>query len=215
MKPFRPDDYLANHSYFVTRTLIRSVIDRYPTLDTLSTWALGATAVGAAFLLTNLDKLNTYLKPVAISWILWLFVASIVAGLVQKFYAMRVESISKLDDQLTAQLTSAINSLAVHAGSEAKVALNFNFPIEHQLPTATCQKIYDQTETIVKTAMTEFKDGAPWPFSHFIQAGIEAAKTDVLSGLKLGYNWFAYELVALFVQLAALILTLIIAALSL
>jgi hypothetical protein len=215
MKPFRQDDYVANHSYFVTRTLIRSVIDRFPKLNTLSTWTLGATGLAAVFLFTNLEKLNTYLKPVAISWILWLFVASIVAGLVQKFYAMRVESISKLDDQLTAQLISAFNSLAIHAGSEAKIALNLNFPIEHQLPAETCQKIYDQTATIVATAMTEFQSSSPWPFSHFVQAGIDAAKTDVLHGLKLGYKWFTCELVALFVQLAALVLTLIVAALSL
>jgi hypothetical protein len=195
--------------------MIRAVIDRYPALDTLSTWALGATGLAAAFLFTNLDKLNTYLKPTVISWILGLFVVSIVAGLIQKFYAMRVECVSKLDDQVTAQVITAFNSLAVRTGFEAKVSVNINLPLELQLPEPTCQKIYDQLETIVETAQTEFKSNAPWPFSRFIQSGIDASKTDILYGLKLGNRWFFSQFVALIVQLVALVLALVVASLNL
>jgi hypothetical protein len=86
-----------------------------------------------------------------------LFVLSIVAGLIQKLYAMRVECISKLDDQVTAQVIAAFNSLAVRAGLEAKVRVDINLPLELQLPQPACQKIYGQIETITATAQTELK----------------------------------------------------------
>lgn len=190
--------------------MIRAVIDRYPALDTLSTWTLGATGLAAVFLFTNYEKLSAYLKPGAISCILGLFIVSILAGLFQKFYAVRLECISKLDDQVTAQATAAFNSLATRSALEKGIQVQINLPIELQLPAEICREIYGQIGAIVETAMTEFKNSAPWPFSRFIQSGIDASKTNILHGLKLGNTLFFRQFIALIVQLVALVLTLVV-----
>ena len=195
--------------------MLRAIIDRYPSLDTLSTWTLGATGIAAAFVLTNFDKISSFVTPGAISAILGLFTVSAVAGVIQKFYAVRLECISKLDDQVMAQVTAAVNSLAARSALQRGVHLQINLPLELQLPSDACREIYGQIDTIVGVAVNEFKNSAPPPFSHLIERGIQASKSNVLHGLQLGNRLFFYQFIALIAQLVALISTLVVTSLNL
>ena len=67
---------------------------------------------GGSFILYNFDKVTGFAIPAALSWVLDFFVVSAVAGVIQIFYAVRLECISKLDDQVMAQVAAAVNSLA-------------------------------------------------------------------------------------------------------
>ncbi len=96
MKRSSLDDYIGIRTYYVARAVFRSVIDRYTTLDTLSTWTLDVTGLAVGFLFTNLEKVNNFLRA------------------------------SKFDDQFTSQLRDTINLLALRAGHEAKVAVDIN-----------------------------------------------------------------------------------------
>lgn len=215
MKPSVANDYLADHSYFVSRALFRGIIDRYISVDTFSTWTLGATGLAAGFLFSNFEKLSTILKPWALAWTIGLLALSAAMGLVQKHFALRVESFSKVDDQVTAQLLAAFNSLAIRAGFENKIRIDVAVPIEFQLPQPTCETIYKQRAEILEIALTEFQNGSPWPMRGRIRKARIASQKDVLFGIKQATRWFLRQSQALAFQLIALSSTLVVAWISL
>lgn len=69
-----------------------------------------------------------------------------------------------------------------------------------------------EIDNIAKTAMTEFKEGTPWPFSAKVQEAINGTKEDYLFGLKVANRWLFAQFWWLAVQLIALFATLVIAA---
>lgn len=109
MKPFPKDDYVATHSFLVAQAIFRGTVGGYSTPDTLSTWVLGATGLAVGFFFSNFEKLSNFLKPAAVIWVFWLFVVSVAAGLVQKYYAMRAEFFCKRFDAISTQVMAQVS----------------------------------------------------------------------------------------------------------
>lgn len=207
MKPFVANDEIARQSYLVSRTVLRAVIERYSTIDALSTWTLGVTGLASGFLFTNLLILAKVIKPQGITWILACFVVSLVLGLLEKLLAIHLEYAAKVDEQVIRQLQVVIDTLVAGSGNETKgIQSNVSF---QQLPERICKKVYDEIVQIVENAITELRTGLPWPFSYFTVRAIKASETDdILYGLKLAGHFFFAQLVLLTLQLLALIVAL-------
>ena len=120
------DDHRARNAYFLARGICRSVIDRFPTLENFPTlslgtarqasredavWTSGATGVAVGFLLTDLEKVSTFLRPRGVPWILGLLAASITVRILLKLFAVRMESGSKFYDQAYHLVLPSCNSL--------------------------------------------------------------------------------------------------------
>jgi len=208
VKPFQPNKETAKQSYLLSRTVFRAVIDRYSTIDTLSTWTLGATGLAAGLAIKDLSLM---LKPGGLHWILGCFILSAFAGLIQKILAIYLEYVAKVDDQVNAQFQLALDSLIVRSGFEIK-NLDPKVPIELQLSDATCKNIYSDIRKILDDVVTELRTGLPWPFKTLTVLAMKTSETDdILYGLKRAGKFFLSQLLLLNVQLLLLIFALIFA----
>jgi hypothetical protein len=201
------DDYLGIRTYYLTRALFRSVIDRCPLLDTVSTWTLVAAAGASAFVFANFDKVKVFIKPGRLPTLGWLLLISIIAGLIHKLYAARVKAVSEFDDQLHTGLKDTINSLVTRAGHVAQVPADVNL-VDLQLSTEKVEEIDKQLLQMRAIAQNEFLESLGPTFSWMIKRRIEAYNKDPLYVLKIANREYFRLVMLLLVQLATLLFAL-------
>jgi hypothetical protein len=202
-------NYDEMHAYHFARAAFRSTLESTRSLDTFSTWILGATSAAAVFLFPASEKAKSVLRPGA-GWILSLLVVCVALGLIQKFYAARVSAFLKADRQLVMQVTEAMNSLLIRARYEAKLAIPLDINlIDLQL---TPDQVRNIDELIIKLrdqAQKEYKDSVPSSFRKKAEGHIDKYKKDALYLLKKANKDFYWQLGALTLQIGVLFLALL------
>ena len=203
-------DYVGIRTYYLARAVFRSAIGPYPALDTLSTWVLGATSGAMVFLFSTLGKENHLFRPGTRHWILWLLVFCIAMGLIQKFFAGRVDAAFKFDDQFITQLGEAINSLVLRAGHKANVKAETNL-VDLQLSENEVKNIDEQLIKIREKVQSEYLESVLPSLKPLIKRHIEAYNQDPLHVLKIANKDYCWQLCALTTQLGLLFLILLVA----
>jgi hypothetical protein len=131
-------------------------------------------------------------------------------GLIQKFFAARVDAAFKFDDQFISQLGDAINSLVLRAGHKANVKVEINL-VDLQLSEDEVKNIEEQLIKIREKVQREYVESVPPPLKPLIKRHIESYNKDPLHVLKIANKDYCWQLCALTAQLGLIFLTLLVA----
>lgn len=164
------------------RMMVNAATTFSPAAEAASTWFLGATGAGAAFLVPHLDKASELLGATGARLCLGLLVLSTLFGLAGRRLGMLVQYQRAMTNVMLAELPKIYDKYTAYYESAAPGTA-------HLLPRADFN--------IVTTAMIE---SAPWLIRWRVRRGTRQGAQDNLLTFRKAQNFFGWQMLCLDAQ---------------
>lgn len=174
------------------KIFVAAVLRTHESNDKLSTWAMGGSAAMAGLFLANIDKLQLTFKVSDVKLMLGLIVCSILCGIVQRTFSMKIGFDIKASEYARNEGKTIKDEFDIEANKIKEMSDKHNLNIEAKLELNELNKHFLQL--------------FPAPLSWWMKAAIKRQKQNQIDKSKRELMNYIKQVVWLIIQLLFLLI---------